>query len=325
MTRCIPVVPGFTGVISIGSTKLLNELENNYKSFLDWGFLNIGGFTNVYRPTENIYNFDLHILKPTQDKNYTTNTVWQTPRKDWVYETGVSFSGQSPINISGIYVNSNFYPAPTGNNTIGYTINYPEGKIIFNKQLSPKTPVEINYSYRNVQVYKSDQFPYWKEIQYKSLEDKIGITNSDKGEFSINSEHRIQLPAVVIEPVARSQSLPYQLGSKDLFIEQDILFHVLADNPADKNNIVDILRIQQDRYLQIYSTDIVVKSGIYPLNYNGSKNINGQNYDTIVKNDNYAIYQCRLKNVSISDINFTNMRMFGSVIRITNEIICGSF
>jgi hypothetical protein len=52
---------------------------------------------------------------------------------------------------------------------------------------------------------------------------------------------------------------------------------------------------------------------------------NGQNYNTIVKNDSYKWKECRLKNITISDIDFTNIRMFGAVIRITNEIICGSF
>lgn len=324
MSNCI-FSPEFTGVVSIGSTKLIDELENNYKSFLDWGFINIGGFTNVRIPTNNISNFNLHILKPTQDKNQTNNTVWQAPRKDWVYETGVSFSGQSPINISGIYVNSTFYPAPTGSGSITYKINYPEGKIIFDKSVSANSSVQAEYTYRNIQVYKTEQFPYWKEIQFKSLEDKTGIINSDKGEFSIGSEYRVQLPAIVIEIISRSSHEPFQLGSKDLIITQDLLLHILADNPTDKNNIVDIIRIQKDRYIQLYKTDIIVKSGVYPLNYDGSKNINGQNYGNIVKNDDYKWRECFLKDVFISDINFTNIRMFGAVIRLSNEIICGSF
>jgi hypothetical protein len=324
MSRCV-FEPEFTGVTNIGSTKFLNELENNYKSFLDWGFIKIGGFTNVKIPTTNISNFNLHVLKPTEDKNQSTNTVWQTPRKDWVYETGIVFNNQSPINISGIYVNSTLYPAPTGNSTLGYKINYPEGKVIFNQAIPATGTVHLEYSYRNIQVYKTEEFPYWKEIQFRSLEDKTRILNVDKGNFSIGSEYRIQLPAVVIETITRSIQEPFQLGSKDLIFNQDILLHVLADNPADKNNIVDIIRIQEDRLLQLYKTDIVVNSGVYPLNYDGSININGQNYNTIVKNDSYKWKECRLKNITISDIDFTNIRMFGAVIRITNEIICGSF
>lgn len=324
MSSCT-FTPEFTGVSSIGSTKLLDELQNNYKSFLDWGFLNIGGFTNVNIPTVNISNFNLHLLRPTSDTQYTTNTVWQTPRKCWVYESGISFSGASPINISGVYVNNTLYPSPTGNGTLGYKINYPEGKIIFNKPVPPSSVVKLDYSYKNIQVYKFEEFPYWQEIQTRSLENKTGFSITDKGDFAINSENRIQLPAIVIEPISRSNSFPFHLGSKDLLIEQDILLHIFADNPKDKNNIVDILRIQKDRLIQLYSTDIVVKSGVYPLNYDGSKNISGQNYNNIVTNDSYKWLECRLKDVFISDMNFVNIRMYGAVVRITNEIICGSF
>jgi len=317
--------PKFMGVQSIGETMFLTELENNYKSFLDWGFLNIGGFTNVNIPTQNISSFDLHILKPTTDPNQNNKTVWQSARKDWAYESGINYGGSSPINISGINVNSVFYPGPTGNTTLGYSINYPEGKVIFNKSVPASSVVQLEYSYRNIQVYKMEEFPYWKQIQYNSLENKAGLSLSDKGDFAVSSEHRVQLPVVVIEPIARSNSRPFQLGDKSLIVEQDLLLHVLSDQPRDKNNIIDILRLQEDRTIWLYNTNQIIKSGVYPLNYSGSKNINGQNYDTIVNNDQYRWLKCRMTDVTISDINFTNIRMYGAIIRVSNEIIFDSF
>lgn len=317
--------PSFMGVSNIGSPLIINELENNFKSFLDWGFLNIGGFTNVEIPTQNISNFDLHILKPTSDPQFSDRKVWQTARKDWVHESGITYSGQSPISISGIYVNGTLYPTPTGNGTLGYTINYPEGKVIFNKQVAASSIVQAEYSYKNVQIYKMEEFPYWREIQYRSLENKPGLSLSDKGDFSINSEHRIQLPAIIIETVARSDSKPFRLGDKSLIIQQDMLLHVLADNVSEKNNIVDIIRLQEDRVIWLYNTKEIIKSGIYPLNYNGSKNINGQNYYNIVNNANYRWLRCQIMDINISEINFTNIRMYGSVLRLSNEIIFTAF
>lgn len=317
--------PSFMGIDSIGSTQIINELENNYKSFLEWGFLSAGGFTNVARPTTNISSFDLHKLKPTKDNNRPANTVWQTPRKDWVYESGVSYNNYSPINISGIYVNGNFHAAPTGDASVGYRLNYPEGQVIFNSGVSPSSTVEMNYSFRNVQVYRTEQFPYWREIQFKSLENRTGFVLSDKGDFSIGAEHRVQLPSIIIETIARSNSKPFRLGDKSLYIEQDILLHILADNPKDKNNITDILRLQEDRVIWLYNTDTIVKSGIFPLTYNGAKNVNGQNYDAIINDPTYQWIRCQLTDVNISDITFTNIRMYGSVIRVTNEIIYTEF
>lgn len=313
--------PSFMGVDNIGYPLIINELENNYKSFLEWGFLNLGAFTNVNIPTQNISSFDLHTLKPTKDSNQTDRTVWQSARKDWVYESGISYSGASPINISGIYVNSTFYPAPTGSGTVGFTINYPEGKVIFDQPIAATSNVRLEYSYKNIQIYKMEEFPYWRQIQYNSLENKTGLSLSDKGEFSIGSEHRVQLPAIIIETISRSNNKPYRLGDKSLIIEQDILLHVLSDNPKDKNNIVDTLRLQDDRVIWLYDTQEIIKSGIYPLNYNGSKNLNGQNYYNIVNNNNYRWLRCHITDVNISDMYFSNIRMYGSIVRMTNEII----
>jgi hypothetical protein len=317
--------PKFMGVNGFGETLIINELENNLKSFLDWGFLNAGAFTNVQKPTTNINNFNLHILKPTQDKSRSTNTVWQTPRKDWIYESGISYSGISPISISGIYVNNTFYPGPTGTGAVTYKLNYPEGKVLFNSPIAPNSTVEMNYSYRNIQTYKMEEFPYWKEIQQKSLENKVGFSLSDTGDFTIGSEHRVQLPAVIIETIASSNSKPFRLGDKSLIIDQDILLHILSDNSYYKNNIIDILRLQEDRVIWLYKTDNVVKSGVYPLNYDGSKNINGQNYNLLVNDNNYKWIRCQFMKVNISDIMFTNIRMYGAVVRLTNQIIFTAF
>jgi hypothetical protein len=170
-----------------------------------------------------------------------------------------------------------------------------------------------------------EEFPYWKEIQQKSLENKTGFALSDKGDFSIGSEHRVQLPAVIIETIASSNSRPFRLGDKSLIIDQDILLHILSDNSHDKNNIVDILRLQEDRVIWLYKTDNVVKSGVYPLKYDGSKNINGQNYNLLVNNDDYKWIRCQFMKVNISDIMFTNIRMYGAVVRLTNQIIFTAF
>lgn len=317
--------PCFMGVDSIGSTLIINELENNYKSFLDWGFLNAGGYVNVNIPTSNIVGFNLHVLRPTLDKNFAPNRVWQTPRKDWVYESGIVFGSSTPIQISGIYVNNTFYPGPTGTSVLPYKINYPEGRIIFASGINPSSSVQMNYSYKTIQTYKMEEFPYWQEIQQKSLENKTGFSISGSGDFSIGSEHRIQLPAVIIETSPGSRSKPFRLGDKSLIMQQDMLLHIISDHRSDRNTIVDILKLQEDREIWLYNTNSIIKSGVYPINYDGTKNQNGQNYNIIVNNMDYRWLLCRILNVNVSDILFSNIKMHGSVVRLTNEIIFTAF
>ena len=57
------------------------------------------------------------------------------------------------------------------------------------------------------------------------------------------------------------------------------------------------------------------------LKYNGSKNPNGENYLSIVNNPKYRWLKSRVLDVNISDIMFPNIRMYGSVVRIDNELI----
>jgi hypothetical protein len=313
--------PNFMMVDNIGSTNILNELENNLKSFLDWGFLNAGGFVNVTRPTANISSFNLHILKPIKDKQRLDNTVWQTPRKDWVYETGIQYENSSPIDVSGIYINNIFYPGPSGSGSITYSINYPEGKVYFSNPLPSNSLVAAEYSYRSIQVYKMEEFPYWKGIQYRSLENKNGFSLTDRGDFSIDSEHRIQLPAIIIETAPPNDAKPFRLGDKSLILNQSVLLHILSDNNTQKNNIIDIIRLQQDRFWWLYDTDSVIKDNVYPLNYNGSKNSIGKNYLDIINDSKYRWLKSRITEVSISEVFFPNLRLYGSVLRLINELI----
>ena len=96
----------FQHVSQVGDTLLNCELESNLKSYLDWGMLGIGGWFNVNIPTSGAWGGTFDQLRVVDDPSYTLGQVWETARKDWVWETGVAYTGGSPIDISGVYVNS---------------------------------------------------------------------------------------------------------------------------------------------------------------------------------------------------------------------------
>ena len=138
--------PSFHSTDSFGDKSLLVNLENNMKSFLTWGFLNIGGYVDVKIPTSNINSFNQHILRPSKDKTAANYTVWQSPKKDWVYESGVDYQGSSPIAFSGLYIDSSFYPAPTGSGSVSYTVDYPNGQIFFGSPVPISSVVSAEYN-----------------------------------------------------------------------------------------------------------------------------------------------------------------------------------
>jgi hypothetical protein len=311
----------FSGIDKVGQNLLNNQLESNIKSFLDWGFLNAGGFNNVYINTKNINNNALYKCYLVEDPNYNNGQVWQTPRKDWVYETGITtIDNLSPISISGIYINNTFYNINTSG-TYAYTLDYENSRIIFNNKISTNANISMNYSYRWAQIYNYADAEWWQEIQYSTDSNVTHMTEKNQGDFAINPKHRVQLPAIVIETVARGTAKPFKIGNQSLIIEQDFLLHILAENIFDRNNITDILRLQQDRVLVFYDINKVVNSGVYPIGFNGALNSSRLQYNQLINNTEYVWNTCRLKNMVLSEVESLNSELFECNIRVTAEII----
>jgi hypothetical protein len=312
----------FHGVETLRDNLYITTVEENLKSFLDYGFLHIGGFTNVSIPTSGLYNNGFHVCKPTNDSSRPQNSVWQTPRKDWVWESGIQYKSTSPINISGVYINNTLYPAPTGASGVIYQLDYSNGQIIFNNKLSDNTKVELAYSYRWCQISKSSNNDLWKELQKLTYQPSSSINSKDKGDYSVLANHRIQLPAIVIETAPQNSSKPYELGSLAAFRSQDILLHIYTENINDANTIVDILRLQEDKVVILYDLQKVVSSGLYGLMPNGSKNIGGMNYGQLISSSDLQWNRMLIKKVAFVDMQKNASSNFvWCMIRLTSEII----
>jgi len=310
----------FYGVNNIGESRLISQLEINMKSFLDWGFLNAGGFVNIHRPIKNIHSNPLYKLYTVNDPNFKSGQIWQPARKDWVYETGVSDEYHVPLPISGIYINNTFYDPSTAG-TYAYTIDYKNSRIIFTNKQSTSLNIEMSYSYRWVQVYNFADATWWQQLQYNTNNNEAHQKTKDKGDFTIPAHQRVQMPAVVIETVARGTSEPFRLGDKSQRISQDFLFHIVANNYTDRNNILDILRLQEDKVLSFYDIDKVVKNEKYWLNFDGTLNPNRLQYDQLYGDTTYLWNTCRLKNMVISEVESFSPDLFEANIRVTAEII----
>lgn len=305
----------FHNVGGINESNNLSLLEDNIKGFLDWSFLHIGAFVNVDIPTSGINNSsNFHTLRPVSDPTQKTK-LWEGIRKDWVYETGVSYNNSSPTEISGVYLNNIFLPSPTGSGNYGYNINYPLGRVVFNNNVASTSSVQLEYSYRFVQTYKANESYWWKEVQGETYNP---ANFKPSGDYSITANHRVQLPAVIIETIPRTVLIPYELGTTRNIVVQDMFLHVFTENAIHRNNIVDILVAQKDKYFHLYDTNNVVKSGVYPLNYNGSININGLNYPTLC--ETYKKYWCTIKDSNIGELNTISSRLYNGIVRWSMEI-----
>ena len=227
-------------------------------------------------------------------------------------------TGVEPIAITGISVNGTTYG--TGDLTYGHHYNYPLGRVVFDTAVSTTSSVKAEYSYRNVQVYIADQAPWWDEFQQNSLRvDDSTFNNMGSGNWAVLANHRVQLPAIIVEAVPRRIFTPYELGSLSQFVYQDVLFHVIADTRWWRNNLVDIISFQKDTTMMMYDNNTVAQSGAYPLDYRGMLVDSTKTYPCLA--NDYPFKYMRFYNVIVTEMQTINSRLYQGTIRVTFELV----
>lgn len=304
-------------VTHIGDTLLTSQLESNLKSYFDWGLLEVGAFTNVSGSTSGAYGGAFNSLRRVDDPAYTDGQVWESARKDWVWESGLTYAHQ-PINISGVYVGGTLYT--TGDATYGHHYNYPLGRIVFDTAIATTSTVRLNHSYRNVQTYVADQAPWWDELQYDSFRvDDATFSSVGSGNWQLLANHRVQLPAIVIEAVPRRSFRPYEMGTVGNYVYQDVLFHILAESRWWRNQLVDVVSLEKDRTIWLYDNNSIADVTGYPLDFRGMTVTNPTMYPTFV--DDFRFKRARIFNSSVTEMRSPNSRLYVGTVRSTFEII----
>lgn len=311
----------FRAISHYGKPTITSELEVGLKSWFDWSFLKIGGWENVTTGSSGVYGGNFSILHKVHDPQYSGNTVYQGIRSDWVYETGVNYVSttgtHNPLTVQ-VYINNT--GITTG--TVGYQhyIDYPLGRVVFTSGVTQT--VRAQYSMRAVHTYISNTLNWWFEVNYDSYNpaDLQWSQNITSGDYSLAASNRIQLPAIVIEPVLRTSSVPFELGTLVNKNTQDVIMHVLAETKYERDNISDILRLQKDKTIVLYDSTLVKASGLYPLDYRGMLvNRNGM-YPNIVSNTNLIFRHATFKNIDITEVKTQHPKLHWSVIRAQTEI-----
>jgi hypothetical protein len=279
--------------------------------------LGVGSFSNVSIPTSGAYGGTYDRLRPVDDPSYTAGQIWEGPRKDWVWETGVDYDTQ-PVDLSGVYVNNTFYG--TGDATYGHHYNYPLGRVVFDNAIPDTSTVQMNYAYRNVQVYIADQAPWWDEIQYDSLRvDDPTLYDIGSGNWQILANHRVQLPAIVIEAVPRRTLRPYEMGTVGNWVYQDVLFHILSESRWWRNQLIDVVSLEKDRTIRLYDNNGIANATGYPLDHRGMRNSNAIMYPDMVEDYQYKL--ARYYNMIVTEMSSPNSRLHRGTVRATFEVV----
>ena len=260
------------GVQRYGEQHLSSELEDGVVKFFEWGLLEAGAFFNVEIPTSGIYGGNAHRLRLVDDPNYTKGQVWEGFRSNWVWESGV-FSDDPPINISGVHINGTFYATyshhPNYNASYSHIIDYPNGRVIFDSPITDSSVVTTEYSYRWVKFIYANNEPWFRQLQFDSIRsDNPDFLQTGSGDWSQLAQTRTQMPVVAVEVVPRRRFKGYQLGGGQ-YVWTDILFHVMAENESERDKLVDIISMQNDKVIYLFNSDRLAKESRMPLDYRG--------------------------------------------------------
>lgn len=236
------------------------------------------------------------------------------------------YSTTNPLSVS---VSVNGTGIETNTAGLEHHINYPLGRVIFDTALNTGTSSVIaQYSFRDVQTYIADSVPWMVEFQMDSLRpdhpnwDNIDFI--DKGEWSLNAPHRIQLPAIVLESVDYRGGRPFELGHVAMWENPEMVFHVLAENRFDRNNLVSILMDQKHHTIFLFDSDELADMDYFPLDYKGMVTSSPMMYENIVVDMTHLRWlKCWIKDMNVFDVKTQTTNLHYARVRAVLEVVIG--
>lgn len=293
----------FTGVSHIGYAGYSENLSENFAMYLDWAFLNVGGFDNV-RIGQARYGQDPSLLRRVN------STTYESYRRNWVWESGIYYQTQ-PIQISGVYLNGTFYgPAQTG-----YQINYRDGQVLFTNPVPTGTTVKVEYSYKLYSTYQLNKEKWFDDILTGDFTPTYTDFNQvGSGAFNVLAQNRVNVPFIAVEVVPRRDFRGLQLGGGQI-VYQDIQYWVCSTEPWHVQTATDAISFQNDKTFHLFNLKFVQDAQVYPFRQNGTLNPSGQNYKQLV--DNYFWKKCRSINTDVNKI--MGSPLYISTVRQTLE------
>ena len=320
----MPQYTNLKGFNNIFDATVGNELQDNIVEFLDWGLMEKGNYFNVTKGETGPNGSDYSRLELSSSPHFNAGQAWDGFRSNWIWQSGVS-SSPSPIvgtnanapGISGVYVDDVFRPS-SGVGTYSHTIDYFNGRVIFDTAIPTGSKVQAEYSYKYANVIYANNVPWLREIQYRTLDVPASFGNTTKGEFKVPAEMRIQLPAIAVEIVPRRSFRGYQLGGGQ-YIYTDVLFHCIAEDAYTRNSLLDIVSLQNEKTIRLFNSTKLGASGAFPIDYRGVPVPSALRYPDLV--DKYHGGSARFLDSTVQGMEIINSNFTAGICRLTTEVI----
>ena len=292
-----------------GGYTLTDQLLYNLKFFLDWNLLNNGAYGIYELDDTSFYDEDESQLHLTTDKRYEAGRVWEGAGREFVWESGASIgvSGAvDPFRVSGVYIDSVFYPTATAVGIYAHHVDYINGRIIFDEPKADTELIQAEYTRRSVHVGFADSVDF-RNIMLNAVEEFLEDSLSSD---TPSREHQLWLPSVFIE-VSTGAQRGLQLGGGQIKT-RNVVFHIFADNPQDRNLLMDWIDYQSRS--TFWMADL---NGItFPFDQYGDIVSGVTNWVDMVASDPWK--RLRVIDSTPSTINSLNSQLFRA--RVTYEV-----
>ena len=312
------------GFSSVFDPALTNEIQDNLLEYFDWALMDKGNYFNSTKGELAPNGEDYSKLRSSSNDHYNAGQVWEGFRKNWIWQSGVNNSpaplvgnNKNQPGISGVYIDGVFQPT-SGVGTYAHYVDYLNGRVIFDTAIPTGTTVQVEHSYKYIIVTYAYNVPWLKELQTDTLQPTSSFFDKDKGSWDIPPESRLQLPAIAIEVVPLRRFKGYQLGGGQ-WVYTDVLFHCIAEDEVTRNQLVDIVSMQNDRRIDLFNSNRIDASGDFPLDYRGSPVPSALRYPDLM--EKYGEGSMILSNSTVQEMVMVNTNIFGGIVRMTTEVI----
>lgn len=235
-------------------------VKSNMDLWLNNLFLTDGFFNTVSVGETDVYSRDISSLISIEDEDFPDNMVWQSAFKEWVHESGItpSYSTSEPIVSSGVTVNGTFYSRT--HPTYGHTIDYKNGRVIFNSPIASNSVVQSEFSYKGISVsfadsFENEQGEVFIETTYKDNPMQTGVITYPCKNSKI-------LPVILIDVKTESHE-PYEIGRAPGTRVLNGILHVWTRESWMLDQIIDL--VMDNARSTIIGIDFNIAP--YPLTY----------------------------------------------------------
>jgi hypothetical protein len=222
-----------------GGYELTDQLLYNLKFWIDHNLLQNGAYGIYEYDSASWFDDTESQLHLVPDERYEYGRVWEAVGREFVWESGVSLGSGAidPFRVSGVYIDGDFYSTDSvGINR--HHVDYLNGRIIFDEPKNANDDIRAEYTRRSVHVGFADSTEF-RVMMLNAVEEFL---SDSLPSGTTSREHQIWLPSIFIE-VGTGKQRGLQLGGGQIKTRY-VTFHIFADNPSDRNLLMDWLDYQ---------------------------------------------------------------------------------